>query len=87
MTAVRPTSSSRCLQFHRGPGDMELDVSCAQTVGDLTECNLGARFVDVADERGVDDYVPHGLGALSTAAQSRRLKKWALAKNIRSWMR
>jgi hypothetical protein len=28
-----------------------------------------------------------GLGAPSTAAQSRHLKKWALAKNIRSWIR
>ena len=85
MASTRPTKSvsPKARGCH---GDVDLDVPLAQAVDHLPQRRLRTR-VDGTDEQAVEDHVSHGLGAPSTAAQSRRLKKWAFAKNNRSWMR
>ena len=48
------------LQLHRRSGDVELDVPVAETGDHFAKGDLRTR-IDVADERRVEDHVPHGL--------------------------
>lgn len=73
-------------QLHGRPGEVEFDVPHAQTADHLTQGYLGAR-VDVADERGVENHVSHGLRRAIYGCPKPAFEKWALAKNILSWIR
>ena len=68
------------------PGDVDLDVPLAQAVDHLPQRRLALASMALMNEPSRTT-CRTGLGAPSTAAQSRRLKKWAFAKNNRSWMR
>ena len=73
-------------QLLGGTSDLERDVAAAEPVVDLPD-RLDRTGVDAADRGRIEYQVSHRLGAPSTADQRRRLKKCALAKNSRSWIR
>ena len=89
MEVIRPDELDQAEAVHRfhqrigGPRDLQTDVAGQQTVVQLAK-PCGGAGVQAGTPAMSSTKCRVGLGAASTAAQTRRLQKWTLAKNNRS---